>query len=233
MTKAQVVLFFFLSTISIPLFADEIRLDLRYLSETTRDNLIDETIVYRRPLLSWLNGEVGVRVSESLISLRTLEYKAEVEWPIFSFLSARVRLANVSYIPEGAGSTNLLFLIRSEIAPVSWFAVHFGFGWSERFLSITSISLPFTFSRTFPDHDFAIDFGMRFQVSNRLAFSGSLATFEVINTFNLHNPFAQIVVEYLPDAKPWKVFGYVRDRLLLGFGRRDELTLGIGYQIPL
>ena len=91
----------------------------------------------------------------------------------------------MSYLPEGAGSTNFLFLLRSEVSPVSWFTVHPVLGWSERFLlSITSVPpLLFTFSRSYPDHDFAIDFGMRFQILEHIALGGNLATFEVIDTF--------------------------------------------------
>jgi len=219
---------------AIPVPADEVRFDVRYLSETTRDNLFDESVWYHHRLLPWLNGEAAVRLSESLFSIRTLEYKAEVEWPILSFLSARVRLANVSYLPEGAGSTNFLFLLRSEVAPISWLTVHLALGWYERFFSITSVPLLlFTFSRDQPDHDIAVDIGMSFQVSETLAFGGSIATFEMLNTFNLNNPFALLTADYTPEGKPWKAFAYIRDRLLLGFGRRDELCFGVGYQLPL
>ncbi len=210
--------------------ADDVRFDVRYASEVTRDNLFDETVEYQKPLLPWLKGDAAVRLSESFFAIRTFEYKAEGEVPVTSFLGAHLRLNTVSYLPEGMGSTQLLFYLRGQtsVGPVS---LHLSLGFWERFISITSIPILVTFSRSYPDSDFAVDFGVHVQLTPRIGIETNLATFESIDVFNLHNPFVLLSADYTPKDKPWKVFLYARDRILLGFGRRDELLFGLGYQL--
>jgi hypothetical protein len=219
---------------ALPLFAEEkdtpstLLFDLRYQYSSTQRDLLAATTLYAASPFSWLEAELGGRLFSSVKDFEGISYKGEVRVPFLSILAISVRLSHTVLLPETTSTTNLLFQFEAHGRPFSFLSLFAHAGWYERFTLLSkTLILPTLPRNSTRDEDFAVLAGAELQSTKRLAIGFQVGTVEEIDVFNLNDPFFRLALQYHPEDWDWTLVTYARYRVLLGFGRLDELTFGV------
>lgn len=208
----------------------ELDFQFRYHASQTVEDKIDQTAFYR--LDHKTHGfEFAGKIEERAWSVGAFEYKAEAYLSPFDWFRLALRLDHNYLIPEGIGSSTFLGTAELQTWPFSFLGFFASIGWFERFTTFQGSPLP-TFSTEPYDHNLACAFGFDVVPHPKFHFVGKTATFGKIEVFNLNNPFFFAAVEYQMPDRSW-VSLYSRYKVLLGFGRLDEIVVGAGWRFTL
>jgi hypothetical protein len=208
-----------------------LHLDLRMAVSKTQRDYLEQTAIYNRPWLPWLDSEFGVRTSQSAFRFENFEYKGEMIFRPVSFGSINLRVFHSNFISDGMGQTQIQARINLFAEPFSWIGFFGSFGWYHEWTTLT-FPVFITLSTENMDQDFVAGVGFWNHLYENFSQRVEIATFDSMQTLRLNNPYLKWTLQY-----EWKnqinFFLYARYRILLGFGRLDEFLTGVGTQIPL
>jgi hypothetical protein len=226
--------FLFSLFFSFSVFASQISLDGRFEVQNTQRDLSHLTAIYESNPLLGLNFQGLARLSTSLKDLETLGYGASASLPLFSVFEFSTRISNENWLNSTTSLSHLLFLAQLRFNLFSVLELFFSGGWYKRFVKLNKpYLLPNLVGADFTEHDFAVALGTQIFWTPRLTTLFKVSTFEDLSVYNLNNPYiqAQLFYQPSPEGGTWMV--YSRYKLLLGFGRLDSLSVGLGTKIPL
>lgn len=209
------------------------QIDVRYLVSSSHVNTTSYSALFEAPLVGEITGEAGVRLSTSLTDLQVLQYKGEVSYAPLSFFRLALRLHHANRMQETTSTSHLLATAGLDGNIIGPLGAFFTVGWYERFSRLNRPLVVPTFNGGRREHDIAVTMGFRVQATEQLSSVFTVATIDEIEIHNLNNPFMEGRLEYgLPDVEG-HAFLFFRYKLLLGFGRWDELIGGAGLRLPL
>lgn len=227
--KKFLFLFLFISIIQ----ANTIDTHLRYEAYGTgqKYNLQPMVLVPLSPL-SWLELDLAARFSLAVFSFESLDYMAEARIPfLYKIFHVDLRLFHTNRLAENFSETTWFLKTGFDFMPVSFAGLFIDFGWLFRLNSFSIITwIPSWRTSGLLDFDLGFRMGLRIVPSEKLKFEATMASFEEMDVYNLHNPFFQLKAFYTlkEDITP---FAYFRYKILLGFGRMDNWLLGLGLKI--
>lgn len=211
---------------------DELRLDLRFEQSPSFDDKLDETAQYRRRFQPWLEVEGALRMSQTLLKLQGVQYKLQADFPLLSFFSLSARLTQSSFISPGFSTTHAAFLGNFDVPIFSGWHFLLSGGYYFRFIHLqNALPIPF-FDSSFSERHWMALIGTWVGLSDHFKLYGWMATYESLDIFNFNNPYGSLSLHYKP-TNGWEYMAYARHRILLGFGRRDALLVGVGMTIPI
>lgn len=205
-----------------------LRIDLRHHSSPVLPNAIDQTALYQNNLTEWLNYEVGFNLALVTWDIFSMEYKGEISARLLPVLSANLRLGHAHYFQDKAGATALSFYLSSELPAHTIVRAILGVGYFARFSRLDATPLVPGFSADLFDANAMLKFGLGVRPLNGWDVRLSVSTYDELHTYNLNNPFVSLDILHRPSGEPFEVLAYARYRILLGFGRLDDFTVGAG-----
>lgn len=213
---------------------DLLALQLRYHSFLSQNNTVDETAFYFHDINDWLQLELAARLGESGFNISSFSYKGDLVANYLYVLQTRVRVNATNSLLDGTGTTTPMAIqyVRGKLfGVVELFA---GIGWQFRFTTLSGAPIfPALTAGGMDDQGYVADIGFGIFPIEEFSFYANLSSYEEIAIFNIHNPFVRVEFDYLqkPQGITYSLIG--RYRILLGFGRMDDLMIGVGVKVPM
>lgn len=175
---------------------------------------------------------LGAQVALSSRIVQRGDYLAEAGYAPLPGLLASLRLSHTMFPVDGVAATHAVIRGGFDVTPLSFLGVSGAFGWYERFGGLSGASLV-PFSRAgVRDHDFVVAFGLRIHAVADGWGAVQMGTFDDYEVYNLNSPYVQLAWHHRLTGT-LRLRTYARYRLLLGFGRPDEILVGIGTRAEL
>jgi hypothetical protein len=221
-------IFLFLGATAVA--APSFDLSTRYHADTTYLNTVDGAALLNYPLSDALEFGAGTRATVSRSDLEAIEYKAEIAVPFAGFLRPSVRLQQDYRLADTLSVSHLLFALQFEARPFAGVRLFVTPAWYKRFTHLNKVVFLPILRNSYTEHDFAGAIGLEVETTD-WRFLAEAATFEEISVYNLNNPFAEIRVGHPIAGIDWSLFS--RYQILLGFGRLDRLSFGLGLHLGI
>lgn len=210
--------------------ASQFEFEGQFLYSPVESDAVAQGGSYSTMLTRYLYTKLGARIASSAWQLDRVEYAGTLSYFPVTWFSVSTRITQRSLLSTGSGASDLLTTGRLDKDFFSFLGAFVEFGWYERWIHLrTKPILPALSSVSARDRDLAARFGLRIIPIQPLAVTISAGTIEDILVFNLNNPFMELRTTF--HARDWEIFAFSRYKLLLGFGRLDELCLGLGVTV--
>jgi len=201
-------------------------------SSSNDDSFGTSGILHFSPVES-LDFNAGARIYNTFTTVQSLHYMGEIAFRPLSFFSLRSRLHHGFRFREPTSTSH--WTVSGKLAGelVLGLDAFIEVGWYERFSRIDR-GLPFPTLVGSPrrEHDFLVGLGLGWRLSPPWRVEARISTFDDVEVENFNNPFIEARIEHeLADVGTLNA--YFRYKMLLGFGRWDELMGGLSLLIPL
>lgn len=221
------ILLLWLSIFSVLAHATQFEFEGQFTYSPIEPDTFAQGARYLTQISDSLRSTLGARLASHARGPDRLEYAAMVSYSPIAWLSANARIVQRSLLSSGTGTSEALLTGRIDAPLLSFFEAFLEFGWFERWLHLRSIPvLPAISEVSLRDRDLAARFGIHILPVRQLRLTSSVGTIEDIIVFNLNNPFMELRASWRNAG--WELYGFARYKLLLGFGRLDELCIGLG-----
>ena len=208
----------------------QFQLESRYShSPIEADSLTQATAYEGRPN-EWTTAAFAARFVTTAWEVERIEYAGALSFFFWRGLSFNTRLIQRSIGPLDSGITDLMASVRLQ-TPLHWpIGAFVEAAWFERWIVLWGPQLaPIFINSSVRDHDFAARFGIHILPVRSLLITLCAGTIEEIAVYNFNNPYMEARTTY--RAPGWDLFVFARYKILLGFGRLDELAAGIGVRL--
>ena len=211
-----------------------LELDLRYLNQRTQKDSIAQSVIFQQSLYSWLDLTAGARFWQDRSALDGLSLLGQLRVAPVPWAGTLLRVVQVNRLSESTTGTVLLGALDLRGEFFRGFGGYATIGYYKVFQSLgKNVPLP-TFSNvSFTDEDLATEFGLWVRPASDWLAKAGIGTYEVIEVYNLNNPFVETRFEHVAGEENWLAAAFVRYQLLLGFGRSDTLTFGVALRRQL
>lgn len=211
-----------------------LELDLRYLNQRTQTDTFAQTLLYRQSVYSWMELQAGARFWEARSFLDGVSYMGQARLAPVPWAGVVLRLEQIDRLSDSTTGTVLLGTIDLRGEFFHGFGGYAAFGYYKVFHSLSqSIPVPTFSSISFTDEDLATEFGLWGTPVRDWLVKVGVGTYEEVDVYNLNNPFVELRVETVLGSGEWSAGAFGRYQLLLGFGRSDNLTFGVGLRHAL
>ena len=166
-----------------------------------------------------LHFRVAPRLTLFPTFLHRFDYAGEVGYSLFTFLHLNTRLHHGILLSDTASVSQLMPSIKLDL---TYFFIEVG--WYFRILRLHKVA-PFPYASDASENDIATQFGFRAPIGDD-TLSLIAGTIDSVDIYNLNNPYAEILYS---RGTHWSA--YIRYKLLLGFGRMDEVTICLAIAI--
>lgn len=158
----------------------------------------------------------------------SLRYKIEISYHPFFFIAAFARLTHETLLTATVTVNHGLYGITLSPLPFETVQFFASLGWYQRLTLLTKATILPSFRSSYTEHDFALELGFRFRISDSIRAYLKAATFEELEVYNLNNPFGEVGGSVKTGFQNWEIFSFARYQILLGFGRLDTFSFGLG-----
>ena len=205
------------------------QIDLRQTISSAQADVLLPAVSITDLTLPYTVARIGVQAGATPWHVHSFQYAGEIERPLFSFLSLQGRLDHGFFVRDRTSLTHLALFSHLHTNQTQFLGGFASLGWYQRWSRIEGLLIP-TFSSSFREHDFLASLGLWLQVTQTWSFVLSAATYETFEIYNLNNPFGELRVRYSLTSA-WTLSTYFRYKIALGFGRWEEISLGINLVI--
>lgn len=208
----------------------QLQFESRYSHSPIEPDSLTQATAYEGHPNEWTTAAFAARFVTTTQTVERIEYAGALSLFPWRGLSFNARLIQRSFGPLGSGITDLMASARLE-TPVHWpIGAFVEAAWFERWILLWGPQLaPVFMNSSVRDHDFAALFGIHILPNRSLLITLCAGTIEQIAVYNFNNPYMEARTTY--RAPGWDFFVFTRYKILLGFGRLDELTAGIGVRL--
>lgn len=207
--------------------------DMRYHDSLLLANTVTPSGLYMSAILPNVPYDLGARAHLSDGGLARMDYQGEISYYPLSWAYASLRLTHNMLVSSKANFTNILGVVGFNTNDAYIVSVFGSFGMYARFFDVSGLTpMPSLFSPSTKDTHFAMTFGLRVSPLNRWWTQLSVGTYDEFEAFNLNNPFFFASISHQLEAN-LRVRAYARYKILLGFGRLDELMFGVGASMSI
>lgn len=229
--KLIIYLFFFFTVKGALAAGSSAEGQVGYLYSPNLSNSLVQAGFFQFPIGDLAQVELGASFSERWVAAEIAEYKGEVRVPLFGFLEPFVRVSHHIGVSDNYSHSDFFTGARVHIPLFSWFEVYGVLGAYQKFFS-QNFTFPFVFSPSVADEHLAALAGGQIRWSTTFRTSLDLLTFDRLRIFNLNNPALRLGLEW--DVSPrFSWVASVRYKILLGFGRLDEILASFGVRYNL
>lgn len=211
--------------------ASEIQIDGQFFHSPIEADTFGQGIRYDTRIASALFGTAAGRMASTLSYLDRIEYAAALNFQPARWISLNVRAIQRSIISIQSGHSDFFASIRLETRPFSFLGFFAEFGWFERWLHLNSSPVPMLSAISGSDRDVAARFGLHISPTASTRVTLSAGTIDDLLVYNLNNPYMEIRAALQTGTSEF--FGLARYKMLLGFGRLEELSIGAGVRFEL
>jgi len=203
--------------------------DLRFHSMKTQTNYMANHLVFHTSPFPWLQTKWASRVAFTHEQWQRMDYQGEVSYRPFRFLALNLRLSHALFPYNRTAMTTALLESGFDLPIFRKLTLFGSFGWYYRLYYLSQYTVvPLIYDSDITDHSPALKLGFTVHPIQRLTTTLHIATLDEIDLFRLNNPYVQTTLGY-SWSHSLLLKAYVRYRLLLGFGRMDELMFGMSF----
>jgi hypothetical protein len=180
----------------------------------------------------WYRLRFATRLNHSGLNWNAIDYSANADLTPLSWVRLSGRLLHRNRLGDPSSATTLLGSIALQGHWPHWLGYFFELGVFRRANATgTNGILPLFFVSSFTQTDWTVSTGLRVYPTDQWMVQACLATLELVDVYNFNNPIIELAVS--KTTADWKLTGYARYQMLLGFGLRDAWVGGLQMEVPL
>ncbi len=214
-------------------FAVDYAAEFRYRADSSTTDTTGSSLVAGFPISEDFRVETGARLYTGWATLHSFHYKGEIAYRVLPFLQVKSRLHHGYRFSNPTSVTHFTLSAHFEEEITGLLLGSLELGWYERFSRVDGgLPIPIFFSNPRREHDPIIQMGLGIQWNEDWRLWTDLATFDEIEVENLNNPYVGLRLQYQwPSVGEFTTF--FRYKILLGFGRWNQLVMGVSLAVPL
>ncbi len=200
-------------------------LSVRYRSPAYRADVLDQSLSTQFPVGSFLELNIGGRLSQSHWRPYAFSYLAEFSSPRRHFLWVGARLFHLINTADQLATSQILFHGQFHFAVLQSLHFFLDGGWHTQRTNLNGNTvLPVFSNASLLANNWALRVGFLFPVSESWGGKLWLGTFDDFEAYNLNHPFIQSEISFSDSNRQYTLFA--RYHFALGFGRLAEFLLG-------